>query len=160
MVLQHQLHNRNPGPVGTTRRLISDISDLSHLGSISSSSHCGGGGNQRMQPIPARLAATIKTKTKTPVRRLAGPSSLHANTTTRPKNIFACHQASRFVFDSPLAAASGRAYFSTSRAAMGAVKIDGTAIAKRIRENIHADIDEKKKINPRYQPSLKIIQGA
>lgn len=42
---------------------------------------------------------------------------------------------------------------------MGAVKIDGTAIAKRIRENLHAEIQEKKKINPRYIPSLKIIQG-
>lgn len=43
---------------------------------------------------------------------------------------------------------------------MAAVKIDGTAIAKRIRESIHADIDEKKQSNPRYIPSLKIIQGA
>lgn len=42
---------------------------------------------------------------------------------------------------------------------MGAVKIDGTAIAKKIRENLHAEIEEKKKINPRYIPSLKIIQG-
>lgn len=42
---------------------------------------------------------------------------------------------------------------------MGAVKIDGTAIAKRIRESLHAEIQDKKKINPRYIPSLKIIQG-
>lgn len=42
---------------------------------------------------------------------------------------------------------------------MGAVKIDGTAIAKRIRESLHAEILEKKKINARYSPSLKIIQG-
>ncbi|KAJ4395933.1 tetrahydrofolate synthase [Gnomoniopsis smithogilvyi] len=41
---------------------------------------------------------------------------------------------------------------------MGAAKIDGTAIAKRIRANLHAEIQEKKKINPRYIPSLKIIQ--
>lgn len=42
---------------------------------------------------------------------------------------------------------------------MGAQKIDGTAIAKRIRATLHAEIQEKKKINPRYIPSLKIIQG-
>lgn len=41
---------------------------------------------------------------------------------------------------------------------MGAVKIDGTAIAKRIRENLQAEIEEKKRANPRYAPSLKIIQ--
>lgn len=43
---------------------------------------------------------------------------------------------------------------------MGASNIDGTAIAKRIRASLHTEIEEKKKINPRYIPSLKIIQGA
>lgn len=42
---------------------------------------------------------------------------------------------------------------------MGAAKIDGTVIAKRIRQSLHAEIQDKKKINPRYIPSLKIIQG-
>lgn len=68
-----------------------------------------------------------------------------------------------FLFDSnsPFLSVPGKEYYSTSRevAAMGASKIDGTAIAKRIRENLHAEIQEKKKINPRYVPSLKIIQG-
>jgi methylenetetrahydrofolate dehydrogenase (NADP+) / methenyltetrahydrofolate cyclohydrolase / formyltetrahydrofolate synthetase len=36
--------------------------------------------------------------------------------------------------------------------------IDGTAIAKSIRERIHTQIQEAKKFNPRYKPSLKIIQ--
>lgn len=69
--------------------------------------------------------------------------------------------SSRKIFSPPSGspAGLGTAYFSTSGAAMGAVKIDGTAIAKRIRENLHAEILEKKKINPRYVPSLKIIQG-
>lgn len=53
----------------------------------------------------------------------------------------------------------GKPSFSTSRAVMSATKIDGTAIAKRIREGLHAEILEKKKINPRFIPSLKIIQG-
>ncbi|ESZ97119.1 putative C1 tetrahydrofolate synthase [Sclerotinia borealis F-4128] len=41
---------------------------------------------------------------------------------------------------------------------MTATKIDGTAIAKKIREKIHAEIDNAQKTNPRFKPSLKIIQ--
>ncbi|KAL1872457.1 hypothetical protein VTK73DRAFT_1494 [Phialemonium thermophilum] len=41
---------------------------------------------------------------------------------------------------------------------MGAVKIDGTAIAKKIREKLHSEIAERQKANPRYNPSLKIVQ--
>ncbi|RMD40991.1 hypothetical protein DV735_g4129, partial [Chaetothyriales sp. CBS 134920] len=41
---------------------------------------------------------------------------------------------------------------------MVATKIDGNAIAKSIRERLHASIQEKQKTNPRYIPSLKIIQ--
>jgi methylenetetrahydrofolate dehydrogenase (NADP+)/methenyltetrahydrofolate cyclohydrolase/formyltetrahydrofolate synthetase len=42
---------------------------------------------------------------------------------------------------------------------MTATKIDGTAIAKSIRERLAAEIVEKQKTNPRYQPCLKIVQG-
>ncbi len=42
---------------------------------------------------------------------------------------------------------------------MAALKIDGTAIAKRIREGLHAEILERQRANPKYKPSLKIIQG-
>lgn len=42
---------------------------------------------------------------------------------------------------------------------MVANKLDGTAIAKSIRERLGAEIAEKQKINPRYKPVLKIIQG-
>ncbi|KAI1820491.1 formate--tetrahydrofolate ligase-domain-containing protein [Xylaria intraflava] len=41
---------------------------------------------------------------------------------------------------------------------MTAIKLDGTAIAKSIRERLAAEIAEKQKLNPQYQPSLKIIQ--
>ena len=41
---------------------------------------------------------------------------------------------------------------------MTAGKIDGTAIAKTIRERINADIQKKQETNPRYKPSLTIIQ--
>jgi methylenetetrahydrofolate dehydrogenase (NADP+)/methenyltetrahydrofolate cyclohydrolase/formyltetrahydrofolate synthetase len=42
---------------------------------------------------------------------------------------------------------------------MTATKIDGTAIAKSIRERIHNEIANTQAVNPRYKPSLKIIQG-
>ena len=41
-----------------------------------------------------------------------------------------------------------------------ASKIDGTALAKRIREGLRQTIEETKKTNPRFRPCLKIIQGA
>ena len=50
--------------------------------------------------------------------------------------------------------------FTSSAANMVAQKIDGNAIAKEIREGLHAQIDEKRRSNPRFNPSLKIIQGA
>lgn len=49
--------------------------------------------------------------------------------------------------------------FCISQVKMTAVKIDGTAIAKNIREKLHAQIEETQKTNPRFRPSLKIIQG-
>ncbi|KAJ4401038.1 tetrahydrofolate synthase [Neurospora sp. IMI 360204] len=39
-----------------------------------------------------------------------------------------------------------------------ASKIDGTALAKRIREGLRQTIEETKKTNPRFRPCLKIIQ--
>jgi methylenetetrahydrofolate dehydrogenase (NADP+)/methenyltetrahydrofolate cyclohydrolase/formyltetrahydrofolate synthetase len=41
---------------------------------------------------------------------------------------------------------------------MVGTKIDGTAIAKKIRERLHADIKQTQKVNPRFKPSLKILQ--
>ena len=38
-------------------------------------------------------------------------------------------------------------------------KIDGTAIAKSIRERLGSQIKERQQANPRYRPSLKIVQG-
>lgn len=55
--------------------------------------------------------------------------------------------------------ALGRAFFSTSSAVMAAQKIDGTAIAKSIRGRLQVEIQERKQANPKYIPSLKIIQG-
>jgi 5,10-methylene-tetrahydrofolate dehydrogenase/methenyl tetrahydrofolate cyclohydrolase len=38
-------------------------------------------------------------------------------------------------------------------------KIDGTAIAKSIRERLGSQIKQRQEANPRYKPSLKIVQG-
>jgi methylenetetrahydrofolate dehydrogenase (NADP+)/methenyltetrahydrofolate cyclohydrolase/formyltetrahydrofolate synthetase len=37
-------------------------------------------------------------------------------------------------------------------------KIDGTAIAKKIRERLHEEIEQTQRTNPRFKPSLKILQ--
>lgn len=42
---------------------------------------------------------------------------------------------------------------------MSAATIDGTAIARTIREKLHAEIAQKQKSNPRFQPCFKILQG-
>jgi hypothetical protein len=49
--------------------------------------------------------------------------------------------------------------FSSTRFNMAGQKIDGTAIAKSIREKLGAKIKERQEKNPRYRPSLKIVQG-
>ncbi|KAL8779890.1 MAG: hypothetical protein Q9194_001211 [Teloschistes cf. exilis] len=41
---------------------------------------------------------------------------------------------------------------------MAAERIDGTAIAKKIREQINSDIQRIQQSNPRYKPSLAIVQ--
>jgi methylenetetrahydrofolate dehydrogenase (NADP+)/methenyltetrahydrofolate cyclohydrolase/formyltetrahydrofolate synthetase len=53
---------------------------------------------------------------------------------------------------------SRRTLTTTSPLAMPAQKIDGTAIAKSIRERINKDIADKQALNPRYKPSLVIVQ--
>ena len=50
--------------------------------------------------------------------------------------------------------------FSSSQRAMAAAKIDGTAIAKGIREKLKAEIQKAQETNPRYKPSLTIVQGS
>lgn len=42
---------------------------------------------------------------------------------------------------------------------MAATKIDGTAIAKNIREGLKAEIEKVQVTNPRFKPNLVIFQG-
>ncbi|RDL37856.1 FTHFS-domain-containing protein [Venustampulla echinocandica] len=55
---------------------------------------------------------------------------------------------------------SQRRLFSSTPSpfAMTATKINGTAIAKSVRESVRAQIEASQKINPRYKPSFRIIQ--
>lgn len=48
--------------------------------------------------------------------------------------------------------------FSQNSVKMAGIKIDGTVIAKRIRERLRAQIQEAQETNPRFKPNLKIIQ--
>lgn len=49
--------------------------------------------------------------------------------------------------------------YHTHRGAMTATKIDGTAIAKSIRDGLKTEIEQIQQANPRFQPSLVIFQG-
>ena len=78
---------------------------------------------------------------------IQGPASRHAAAFGHPGSSIRAYSS----LASPRAA--------TEEAAM-ASKIDGTALAKRIRESLRQTIEETKKTNPRFRPCLKIIQGA
>jgi hypothetical protein len=52
-----------------------------------------------------------------------------------------------------------RRSFSSTSTVMAATKIDGTAIAKSIREGLKAEIAKIQESNPRFKPSLVIFQG-
>lgn len=49
--------------------------------------------------------------------------------------------------------------FSTTTANMVGTKIDGTSIAKSIREKLNGEIHKAQTSNPRFKPSLVIFQG-
>ena len=52
-----------------------------------------------------------------------------------------------------------RRHFSGSPRNMTAEKIDGTAIARDIRTRLQGEIKKRQETNPRYKPSLTIVQG-
>ena len=102
----------------------------------------------RAEADPASFVLAARHILKSRGRNLRlGRSSLFTPTATASPTRF-----------SPLYTLQTRA-FSRSPFAMTATKIDGTAIAKSIRERLHAEIEATQKANPRFKPSLKIIQG-
>ncbi|KAI0473152.1 formate-tetrahydrofolate ligase [Xylariaceae sp. FL0804] len=105
----------------------------------------------RLRPVPVRPA----TAWPKPIRRRL-PLLLSLSPIARPNS----HPHPHSHLSSPrhLTTRISRQPFSTASSAMAATKLDGTAIAKSIRERLAAEIAEKQKLNPKYQPCLKIIQ--
>ena len=102
------------------------------------------------RPCPSilcrRKAALITTVTGH--RSIALLSPIHASTKAHRR----AHSQVRQLAQTAIS------YSPAGPAAMAAAKIDGTGIAKRIRERICIDIKKAQERNPRYQPSLKIVQ--
>jgi hypothetical protein len=98
-------------------------------------------------PVPFRARYPLISESRgRNLRRCRSSTTLHL-TSARPP-----------FFLQPRYTAQRRDFLSTP-ITMTATKIDGTTIAKKIRERLHAEIESTQKINPRYKPSLKIIQG-
>jgi len=104
-------------------------------------------------PRSSIAARPIKTSTPASPTSTVSPARSWAAFSPRPFGT----QAS--TSELPRILVGSRRAFSTTSRTMAATKIDGTGIAKKIRERLHAEISEKQKTNPRFQPSLTIIQG-
>lgn len=78
--------------------------------------------------------------------------------TATPPRKYWCSISPRHLYTVVKTAHSSR-QFSSTGFNMAGQKIDGTAIAKSIRERLGQKIKEKQEKNPRYRPSLKIVQG-
>ena len=109
-----------------------------------------------LPPSALRAAAPLRTglgfitaRTVLPILPRAAATLRYSSSSTPPlaRNL-------SFITSKPT-----RRLFSSSSVDMAGIKIDGNAIAKEIREKLHAQIDEQLKTNPRFHPSLKIIQG-
>ena len=118
---------------------------------------------RRVSPHPSTTAAHhLPTALTADISSTSQGSALLRPSLRSPKNTIDKKQTSRpaLVHDSKRTSfcALSRRQFSSSAPTMTATKIDGNAIAKSIREKINADIKEIQKTNPRYKPSLTIIQ--
>ena len=120
-----------------------------------------------------RLSSTADSTSRSLHTKVPALKSSSASCCLAVRNIKSRGQNLRFSRSSLLSPTSARASFyilstrsflqkrsfSATSFAMTATKIDGTAIAKQIREKLRAEIAGIQKVNPRYRPSLKIIQG-
>ncbi|KAK3331935.1 hypothetical protein B0T19DRAFT_89363 [Cercophora scortea] len=142
----------------------------SRLSSAPRSTRCWSLSHPPSVPVSS-VSATAPTPTSTRSNTVTA-SSFNAllrpkTTTTTPTSALASFSllgSSRYNNNhnhNPAGPGAIRAFSSSaSHATMAATKIDGTAIAKKIREGLRATIADKKQLNARFQPSLKIIQGA
>lgn len=100
-----------------------------------------------------KICPQQRTNSGVPPPSILGPRA--ASTSTTRKSL-----VSSTSLHHPLQSSVSRRCFSTTPvAAMVATKLDGTAIAKSIRERLGVEIAERQKLNPRFKPCLKILQG-
>lgn len=131
--------SKNSAPGGRTRSIVIATAQLAACT------------RQSYSPATAATAATSFSATSF---ILSVSRDFPFGSRTRTRNTI------RHPYPSPTGSSDiGKAFFSTSRAVMVAQKIDGTTIAKNIRARLQAEIQERKNANPRYTPSLRIIQG-
>jgi len=90
--------------------------------------------------------------------RLLAPARCFPQATATPPRKYYRPRTPGHRYTAPASVYATR-YFSGTAFTMTATKIDGTAIAKTIRERLGAKIKERQGANPRYKPSLKIVQG-
>lgn len=95
--------------------------------------------------FPIRDSETLRSRGRYPLPVRAYSS--HAISSSSPSQTF-CSPSSSHQPPPP-----------SEQNTMAAQKIDGTAIAKAVRERVRVEILEKQQANPRYKPCLKIIQG-
>jgi len=79
-------------------------------------------------------------------------------TATPPRKHYRLRTPRHLLYTAPATVNATRQFTGTAFR-MTATKIDGTAIAKSIRERLGAKIKERQSANSRYKPSLKIVQG-
>lgn len=107
-------------------------------------------------------AATSDTTTRlsAATHPTIAPTAARAKSVFTRRHLLAASRLSPLPTTPPsLVFARNNRLFSTTTAVMVARQLDGTAIAKAIRERIGAEIAERQKANPRYKPCLKIIQS-
>lgn len=98
--------------------------------------------------FPFRDPVTLRSRGRTPLPTRLYSSQAISSSSSPPSQTF-CSSSTSHQQPPP-----------SNHNAMAANKIDGTAIAKAVRERLRVEILEKQETNPRYKPCLKIIQGA
>lgn len=119
------------------------------LGARATAAGSGRDAQNLVGPTRQHLSGSSRRLASADGARLAPPPSSHLLTPTTTLTLRPRHGVHSFRFLST----------SPSTAAMAATKIDGTAIAKKIRERLRSEIAQVRDTNPRFRPSLKIIQG-
>lgn len=108
---------------------------------------------------PTSPASYSRRSFKRPSHLAFHPSLLCGSSTARRSTAISRHIPNSFGISKCTARATqNRRNASRVTRSMAADKIDGTAIAKSIREKINAEIKKTQESNPRYKPSLTIVQ--